>query len=144
MATIEDLYQQHRELARLGGQLKRAAVDEAVPVAALVSCRLQVAQLVSRHLADEAALAVRPLAASPNPGDRELARDYGEGMLAFREVSSSHQARWNNLAIAADRRGYAEAVQWQLDWLAERRQWEERFVLPAAKALAIATVRLTS
>ena len=142
MGTIEDLYRQHRELARLGGEVKRLAVDAAVPLTELAACRLQMAQMISRHLAEEATLAVRPLSASASAADRELARDYSAGMLTFRETTSSHQARWNGLAIVADRRGYSLAVQEQLDWLAQRITWEERVFLPAAKALSIAAVRL--
>jgi hypothetical protein len=130
---FEDLYRQHRELARLGTQLKATALDLNAPLTELVSHRRQVAALVTRHLADEAALAVRPMLGSASSGNRDLAREYSDSMLAFREVSSSHAARWNMLAIIADRQGYAEAV---------RRLWEERVFLPAARALAMAAVRL--
>jgi hypothetical protein len=141
---FEDLYRQHRELARLGAQLKATALDEAAPLTRLVQHRRDVAMLVTRHLAEEAELAVRPMVASAKASDRDLAREYSDSMLTFRETSSSHAARWNMLAIVADRTSYAAAVQWQLDWLDKRRAWEERVFLPAARTLAMTALRLAS
>jgi hypothetical protein len=134
--TLQDLYEDHREILRLGEKLIEIAAFDPPRMPQLVAARREIAQAVARHLANEARLALMPLGASGDPYDRALARRYTSDLLSMRQSSSAHMGHWTMDAIAADPREYRLAVRAQLRMTAARRQWEETEFLPAAERLA--------
>lgn len=142
--TIDDLYEQHRELIALGDEIIAAASVHPPVMADLIAARRAFAQAASRHMADEARIALRPLAASPDAGDRALARRYTDEMLVMRQGSSEHYACWTAEAIAADPREYRMQVRQLVKVLAARRLWEETEFLPAVARLLANPLRKAS
>jgi hypothetical protein len=135
--TLQDLYEEHRELFRLGNELIEAASFDPPRMAELVAARRQMAQAISRHLANEARLALMPLSASTDPYDRALARRYTSDLLMMRQASSAHMGQWTMETIAADPREYRLAVRGLMRTMAARRDWEESEFLPAAARLSL-------
>ncbi|ATY32667.1 hypothetical protein [Sphingomonas psychrotolerans] len=134
--TLQDLYEDHRQILRLGEKLIEVAAFDPPHMPQLVAARREIAQAMARHLANEARLALMPLGASSDPYDRALARRYTSDLLSMRQSSSAHMGHWTMDAIAADPREYRLAVRAQLRMMAARRQWEETEFLPAAGRLA--------
>jgi len=87
--TLQDLYEEHRELFRIGEKLIEIASFDPPHMQELVAARHQMAQAVARHLGNEARLALMPLSASTDPYDRALARRGREG----RQVVDREPAR---------------------------------------------------
>jgi hypothetical protein len=133
--TLQDLYEQHRLLLRLGSKLVDLSAVRPLPLEELTLARREIAQAVAHHLIHEARLALTPMRASPDPRDRALARHYTSDLLALRQASSAHTAFWTPLAIAHDPREYRMAVRALLKSLAARIEWEESEFLPAAARL---------
>jgi hypothetical protein len=134
--TLQDLYEDHREIFRLGEKLIQVAAADRPRMTELVAARREIAQAVARHLGNEARLALMPLGASTDPYDRALARRYTSDLLSMRQSGIAHMGRWTMDAIAADPREYRLAVRAQMRMMAARRQWEESEFLPAAERLA--------
>jgi len=134
--TLQDLYEEHRQLFQLGENLIAAAASDPPQMTALVSARREMAQAIARHLGNEARLALMPLGASSDPYDRALARRYTSDLLMMRQSSSAHMGLWTMEAIAADPREYRLAVRGLMRMMAARREWEETEFLPAAERLA--------
>lgn len=134
--TLQDLYEEHRELFRLGEKLIAAAAFDPPHMPELIAARRDMAQAVARHLGNEARLALVPLSASADPYDRALARRYTNDLLSMRQSGIAHMGRWTMEAITDDPREYRLAVRGQLRMMAVRRDWEESEFLPAAQRLA--------
>ncbi|NIJ19713.1 hypothetical protein FHS95_001382 [Sphingomonas naasensis] len=134
--TVQDLYEDHRELFRIGEKLIEIASSEPPRITALIAARREMAQAVARHLGNEARLALMPLGASGDPYDRALARRYTSDLLAMRQSGIAHMGQWTMEAILADPREYRLAVRGQIRMMAARREWEETEFLPAAERLA--------
>lgn len=134
--TVQDLYEEHRELFRIGDKLIEIASHDPPRIAALVAARREMAQAVARHLGNEARLALMPLGASSDPYDRALARRYTSDLLSMRQSGIAHMGQWTMEAILADPREYRLAVRAQIRMMAVRREWEETEFLPAAERLA--------
>lgn len=133
--TLQDLYEEHRELFRIGEKLIEVASFDPPHMQELVTVRHQMAQAVARHLGNEARLALMPLSASTDPYDRALARRYTSDLLSMRQSGIAHMGQWTMEAIAADPREYRLAVRGQMRMMAARRDWEEAEFLPAAERL---------
>ncbi|MDP5277590.1 hypothetical protein Q9Q95_01535 [Sphingomonas sp. DG1-23] len=134
--TLQDLYEEHREIFRLGEKLIHVAAADRPRMPELVAARREIAQAVARHLGNEARLALMPLGASTDAYDRALARRYTSDLLSMRQSGIAHMGQWTMDAIAADPREYRLAVRAQMRMMAARRQWEESEFLPAAERLA--------
>lgn len=134
--TVQDLYEEHRELFRIGDKLIEVAAFDPPRMQELVAARREMAQAVARHLGNEARLALAPLGASSDPYDRALARRYTSDLLSMRQSGIAHMGQWTMEAIAADPREYRLAVRAQMRMMAVRREWEENEFLPAAERLA--------
>ena len=134
--TLQDLYEEHRELFRIGDRLIEVATSDPPRMAALVAVRREMAQAVARHLGNEARLALMPLSASSDPYDRALARRYTSDLLSMRQSGIAHMGQWTMESILADPREYRLAVRAQIRMMAVRREWEETEFLPAAERLA--------
>jgi hypothetical protein len=135
MMTLQDLYEEHRELLRIGEKLIEIASFDPPRMLELVAARREMAQAVSRHLGNEARLALMPLSASTDPYERALARRYTSDLLSMRQSGIAHMGQWTMEAITADPREYRLAVRAQLRMMAVRRTWEETEFLPAAERL---------
>lgn len=133
--TLQDLYEEHRALFRIGEKLVEVASFDPPRMQELVAVRREMAQAVSRHLGNEARLALMPLSASTDPYDRALARRYTSDLLSMRQSGIAHMGQWTMEAITADPREYRLAVRAQLRMMAVRRTWEETEFLPAAERL---------
>ncbi|WP_029724140.1 hypothetical protein [Sphingomonas sp. UNC305MFCol5.2] len=133
--TLQDLYEEHRELFRIGEKLIEIAASDPPRMPELVAARREMAQAVARHLGNEARLALMPLGASTDPYDRALARRYTSDLLSMRQSGIAHMGQWTMEAITADPREYRLAVRAQLRMMAARRAWEEAEFLPAAERL---------
>jgi hypothetical protein len=134
--TLQDLYEEHREIFRLGERLIEVAAFDPPHVSELIAARRAIAQAVARHLGNEARLALMPLGASTDPYHRALARRYTSDLLSMRQSGIAHMGRWTTENIAADPREYRLAVRAQMRMMAARREWEESEFLPAAERLA--------
>ena len=134
--TLQDLYEEHRDIFRIGEKLIAVATNDPPHMAELVSVRREMAQAVARHLGNEARLALMPLSASTDPYDRALARRYTSDLLSMRQSGIAHMGQWTMEAIVADPREYRLAVRAQIRMMAVRREWEESEFLPAAERLA--------
>ncbi|MDT8759944.1 hypothetical protein MZO42_14675 [Sphingomonas psychrotolerans] len=134
--TLQSLYEEHREIFRLGEQLIEVAGLDSPPMHELVAARRAISQAVARHLGNEARLALMPLGASADPYHRALARRYTSDLLSMRQSGIAHMGRWTMETIAADPREYRLAVRAQMRMMAARREWEESEFLPAAERLA--------
>ncbi|AQR73990.1 hypothetical protein [Sphingomonas sp. LM7] len=134
--TLQDLYEDHREIFRLGEKLIEAAAFDPPRMQELVAARHAMAQAIARHLGNEARLALMPLSASTDPYDRALARRYTSDLLSMRQSGSAHLGQWTMEEITADPREYRLAVRAQMRMVAARRSWEETEFLPAAERLA--------
>jgi hypothetical protein len=134
--TLKDLYEEHREIFRLGERLIEVAAFDPPHVPELIAARRAIAQAVARHLANEARLALMPLGASTDPYHRALARRYTSDLLSMRQSGIAHMGRWTTENIAADPREYRLAVRGQMRMMAARREWEESEFLPAVERLA--------
>lgn len=134
--TLENLYEEHRELFRLADELIAAAAFDPPRMPELVAARRAMSQAVARHLGNEARLALAPLSASSDPYDRALARRYTNDLLTMRQSGIAHMGHWTMDSIAADPREYRLAVRAQIRMMAIRREWEETEFLPAAQRLA--------
>lgn len=134
--TLQDLYEEHREIFRLGERLIEVAACDPPCMPELVAAGRDIAQTVARHLGNEARLALMPLTASTDAYDRALARRYTSDLLTMRQSSIAHMTRWTMDMIAADPREYRLAVRSQMRMMAARREWEENEFLPAAQRLA--------
>lgn len=134
--TVQDLYEEHRELFRIGEKLIEVAAFDPPHMPELIAVRREMAQAVARHLGNEARLALAPLSASTDPYDRALARRYTSDLLSMRQSGIAHMGQWTMEAIAADPREYRLAVRAQIRMMAVRREWEESEFLPAAGRLA--------
>lgn len=134
--TVQDLYEEHRDLFRIGEKLIEVAAFDPPRMQELVAARREMAQAVARHLGNEARLALAPLSASSDPYDRALARRYTSDLLSMRQSGIAHMGQWTMEAIAADPREYRLAVRAQIRMMAVRREWEESEFLPAAERLA--------
>ena len=133
--TLQDLYEQHRDVMRLGAELVELTLIDPVPMSELMAVRRALSQAMSHHLLLEARIALTPMTASGDPADRALARRYTSDLLLMRQASSPHMAYWTPLAIAADPREYRLATRTLLKMVAARRDWEESEFLPAAERL---------
>ncbi|TGX52814.1 hypothetical protein E5A73_14345 [Sphingomonas gei] len=134
--TLQDLYEEHRELFRIGARLIEVAALDSPRMQDLIAVRREMAQALARHLGNEARLALMPLGASPDPYDRALARRYTSDLMMLRQASSAHMGQWTSEAILDDPREYRLAVRGLLRMTAARRDWEEAEFLPAAERLA--------
>lgn len=134
--TLQDLYEEHGELVRIGNRLIEVAAFDPPRMQELIATRREMAQAIARHLAAEARLALMPLTASTDAYDRALARRYTSDLLSMRQSSSAHIGQWTMDAITADPREYRLAIRAQLRMMAVRREWEETELLPAAERLA--------
>jgi hypothetical protein len=142
MMTLQDLYEEHRELFRIGEKLIHVASFDPPHMQELIAARREMAQAVARHLGNEARLALMPLSVSADPYDRALARRYTSDLLMMRQASSAHMGHWTMEAIASDPREYRLAVRGLMRTMAVRRDWEESEFLPAAARLASGTAPL--
>lgn len=133
--TLQDLYEEHRELFRIGEKLIHVASFDPPHMQDLIAARREMAQAVARHLGNEARLALMPLSASSDAHDRALARRYTGDLLSMRQSGIAHMGQWTMEAIATDPREYRLAVRAQLRMMAARRDWEEAEFLPAAERL---------
>jgi len=133
--TLQDLYEEHRELFRIGEKLIHVASFDPPHMQDLIAARREMAQAVARHLGNEARLALMPLSASTDAHDRALARRYTSDLLSMRQSGIAHMGQWTMEAIATDPREYRLAVRAQLRMMAARRDWEEAEFLPAAERL---------
>lgn len=129
---LQQLYDEHRELYRLGDELVEAVIAQPLQVCAIVAARRRLSQAVLRHMAHEARIALAPLTASPDPADQAIARRYTSDLLAMRQESSGHIGRWTTSAIEADPAGYLAGTRWLLERMKARGDWEEAEFLPAA------------
>ncbi len=134
--TLQDLYEEHCEIFRLGEALIEVAAFDPPHMVELVAARRAISQAVARHLGNEARLALMPLNASGDPYHRALARRYTSDLLSMRQSGIAHMGRWTMDSIAADPREYRLAVRAQVRMMAARREWEENEFLPAAERLA--------
>ncbi len=132
--TLHDLYEDHRELFRIGDKLIEAASNPP-NMPELIAVRRKMSQAIARHLSNEARLALMPLNASSDPYDRALARRYTSDLLMMRQASSAHMGQWTPEVIVADPREYRLAVRGLMRMTAARRDWEEAEFLPAAERL---------
>ena len=112
--TLQDLYEEHREIFRLGERLIEVAAFDPPHVSELIAARRAIAQAVARHLGNEARLALMPLGASTDPYHRALARRYTSDLLSMRQSGIAHMGRWTTENIAADPREYRLAVRAQM------------------------------
>jgi hypothetical protein len=129
---LQQLYDEHRELYRLGDELVEAVSAEPVQVGTIIEARRRLSQAVLRHMAHEARIALAPLSASSDPADQAIARRYTGDLLAMRQESSGHIGRWTTRAIEADPAGYLTGTRRLLERMKTRGDWEEREFLPAA------------
>jgi hypothetical protein len=134
--TLQDLYEEHREIFRLGEKLIEVASFDPPHMTELVAARRAISQAIARHLGNEARLALMPLGASSDPYDRALSRRYTSDLLSMRQSSIAHMGQWTMESIVADPREYRLAVRAQMRMMAVRREWEESEFLPAAERLA--------
>lgn len=134
--TLQDLYEEHRALFRIGEKLIEVASCDPPRMQELTVVRREMAQAVARHLGNEARLALMPLSASADAYDRALSRRYTSDLMMMRQASSAHMGQWTMEAIAADPREYRLAVRGLMRMTAARRDWEESEFLPAAERLA--------
>jgi hypothetical protein len=125
--AIEQLTADHRQIMHTAEDLLAQAATEPFPLERVVQLRLDLAQAINRHLAVECAL-LEPLRS--NPAHRAVVQRYFEELLALRQATSTHQQRWTNRAIAADKREYRIGVKLLVRKLAARIAWEEEAVLP--------------
>lgn len=130
--TIARLYEQHREIMRLSEALVVAARARPVDMVALTTARHLLAQATMRHLSDENRIALQPLATSSDPHDLVLARTYTDSLIELRRAGSAHNIRWTAAAIEQAPDAYAEELEQMLQYVRERRVWEEGVFLPAA------------
>lgn len=129
---LQQLYDEHRELYRLGDTLIEAAAANPPRIAAVVEARRTLSQAVLRHMANEARMALAPLSASSDPADQAIARRYTTDLLTMRQESSGHIAQWTTREIERDPAGYLAGTQALLKTMAARGEWEEAEFLPAA------------
>ena len=143
MATLDLLFQQHRDLLALGKELG-ALLDGSTAVAAeLARVRWQISSLVGRHLVDQDEL-MRTLARNGlNPDEQAIFDQYFAGLPDMRLSFAKHNCEWTPDAVQQDWAGYGGAAQSMITGLTDRIAWEERYLFPILQTLEANSAALT-
>jgi hypothetical protein len=135
LATLDLLFQQHRDLLALGKEFG-ALLDGSPAIAAeLARVRWQISSLVGRHLVAQDEL-MRTLGRTGlKPNEQAIFDQYFTELLEMRLSFAKHNCEWTLDAVQHDWAAYRSAARCMITGLSDRIAWEERYLFPVLQTL---------